>query len=346
VRALWVKSAHSVRSAEGFGSSGDAAAAFRESGSQLFCVVDALGHGPDAQKSADVAMATVRANCGRSLQEIFAACDRALVGLRGAVMSLIQQRDEGASFAGVGNVELFGPKGVSRPACVPGVLGRGFNIKQLRESRLPAETGHRWALASDGLRAREVPRALEHAAGLPPVQAAASLIELAGRTDDDASVLVMDFVEPIHQQSLTVRGRPDAVGAGLQVKAMAGGCGWDLREAEELSLLVIELCVNAARHGGGGVCHVTLDSDYAELVVEDQGPGLPAWVLERHADGRGIEDAPERSLEGGAQALRARENSGLGAGLDVARRLAKRLSLENLSPRGSRVFASRGRRLF
>jgi negative regulator of sigma-B (phosphoserine phosphatase) len=343
VKSLRVNGGVLIRSYEGLISCGDAAVIIKEGSSSLYCVVDGLGHGPDAELSATRAVATLRANAGRPLPELFGACDRALVGMRGAVMSVIRHSGATASFAGIGNVEIFGPKGVSRPITVAGVIGRG-QLRTVREFELPVVAGHRWVLATDGLRSKDLSRAMEVAALLPPTQAAAKLIEVAGRADDDCGVAVLDFSEPQYQESLTLRGRADAVGAGLHVKTMASAAGWPTQDAEELSLLIIELCGNAVRHAGGGVCHVALDAASVDVVVDDDGPGLPDWVLERHAKGSLIESAPERSVDGGAATLRARENSKLGAGLDSARRLAEVLTLQNRTPKGARVSASRTRR--
>ena len=105
---LRAKTGRAVRSYEGLNACGDAVLVLREQGAWLFCVVDGLGHGPDAEKSANRAIAAVRASSGLSLQEVFNAADRALVGQRGAVMSLLRQQGNAASFMGVGNVDVFG----------------------------------------------------------------------------------------------------------------------------------------------------------------------------------------------------------------------------------------------
>src|SRR5205807_2092638 len=95
------------------------------------------------------------------------------------------------TFAGVGNVELAGPPDVSRPPCMPGVLGSGR--LHLRPALLPVAPGLRWGLVSDGIRQRDLRAAWDFAAALSPDAAARYVIERASRSDDDASVLVLDF---------------------------------------------------------------------------------------------------------------------------------------------------------
>jgi anti-sigma regulatory factor (Ser/Thr protein kinase) len=122
------------------------------------------------------------------------------------------------------------------------------------------------------------------------------------------------------------------VGAGLTAQTLAKAAGWPGREAGEICLLVIELCTNADRHGGGGRCTVELGETECEVVVEDEGPGFPEALLARFAAGLPVEGS------GGAGGARTRRERGLGAGLDAARRLASQLTLEN-GERGARVRA-------
>jgi serine/threonine-protein kinase RsbT len=129
------------------------------------------------------------------------------------------------------------------------------------------------------------------------------------------------------RRSFALQGRASCVGAGLQAESLARASGWSVKEAGELSLLVIELCTNADRHAGGGKCTVEVSYSGCEVVVEDGGPGFPPELLARFASGLSVEDLlhpPGRRAE-----------RGLGAGLDSARRLATRLTLENRPGRGA-----------
>ena len=188
---LTILSGSACRSYEGLTSCGDAVLIASQGPVQLFALVDALGHGPDAARSADRAVAVLKQNPALPLQELFLACDQALVGMRGIVLSAVQVRSGAVSFSGVGNVELYGPPEVRRPPSVSGTLGRGFKV--FREYPLEGVMGQRWVLVSDGLRARDMSKAMVAVSGLEAGAAAQELLKLAARPDDDASVLVMDF---------------------------------------------------------------------------------------------------------------------------------------------------------
>ena len=182
-----------LRSAKGFVPCGDVTLEARHEHGVLLAVIDGLGHGPDAAESAHAAREAARRSAGQSLRRVFEGCDTALAGLRGAVMSAIAVRDGvGVRFAGIGNVELFGPPGVARPVCVAGMLGRG--LKVWREYPLEVVPGHRWVLASDGVRVRDAAKVIADAAKLSVTDAATQILQHAGRDEDDVGVLVVDFV--------------------------------------------------------------------------------------------------------------------------------------------------------
>lgn len=182
-----------VRSAHGFTACGDAVCSVVEPTWAFFAVVDALGHGPDAQISAHRVTAVLERAAGRDLAEVFALCDEALKGLRGAVMSAARVDARGVSFAGIGNVDLLGPLGAPLPASTPGIVGRG--IRRLRQHPLAVEPGQRWLLISDGVRRRDARTTSDAARHKDAQSAAEHVIEHASRLDDDASVLVIDFNE-------------------------------------------------------------------------------------------------------------------------------------------------------
>jgi anti-sigma regulatory factor (Ser/Thr protein kinase) len=124
--------------------------------------------------------------------------------------------------------------------------------------------------------------------------------------------------------------RGGCLGAGSAAAQHARRVGWTPIQSAELSLVVVELATNALRHGRDGMCTMTLDPVEARLLVYDKGPGYPAWVIERHRASARIEG-------GGPPTPR---NRGLGAGLDVVRRLVTELWLSNdESDGGARAFA-------
>lgn len=182
--------AHLVRPMVGLNSCGDAVVEAALGDWRLFAVIDALGHGPDAERSAVAASRAAAAAAGRPLETVFEAVHRALPGLRNVVMAALLVEGASLSYAGVGNIELFSPGGVSQPVSMAGTLGGGRY--RFRSFGLPLEVGQRWVLASDGVRAREADALLSKLRAAQPPVVAQQLLEQLGRPHDDASVLVID----------------------------------------------------------------------------------------------------------------------------------------------------------
>ena len=178
---------------EGLTSCGDAAVVAQAEGVQLFAGIDGLGHGPDAEKSALAVAQVVRDAAAAPLSEVFARAHGALAGLRGAVMSAIRLHDGVATFAGVGNVEVFGPEGCARPVSMPGTLGSGRY--RFREFPLSVSAGQRWVLASDGVHPKAMTAALKLFAQRPVAQAVVELVGLVGRSNDDVCAVLIELQE-------------------------------------------------------------------------------------------------------------------------------------------------------
>jgi anti-sigma regulatory factor (Ser/Thr protein kinase) len=318
---------------DGLNSCGDAAVIARCAAVQLFVVIDALGHGPDAEVSAHAAAAAVRANASGSLTQVFGAVHAALKGLRGVVMAAIREEGGTASFAGVGNVDIFGPAGVSRPISTAGILG-GARYR-LKEFALAA-AGQRWVLLSDGVRPRDVPALLGEFLKAPPQQVAEALVARAGREHDDACALVMDFggngvVSERADIEVAVASRLDAVAGALAARDMVKAAGMDELRAAELQLVVAELAGNAVCHAGSGVLRLRIDGSWVEISVEDRGSGFSPAVLQDagRSDHLGV-----NGVRPPADGVRS-----FGSGLACARRLSQTLTLENLPGGGARVCA-------
>ncbi|MFZ5445667.1 MAG: SpoIIE family protein phosphatase [Myxococcota bacterium] len=188
--ALRFHTAARLRPMEGLVACGDAVVDVSRDGWHLVAVIDALGHGPDAQTSAQAALAAARASAGAPLEVVFGAVHRSLARLRGVVMSALLLEREAVSFAGVGNVELFAPEGVSRPVSMAGTLGGG--AYRFRSFPVQMAPGQRWALVSDGIRAREGLSLFATLRAVAAEQAAAAMVERASRPHDDAAVLIID----------------------------------------------------------------------------------------------------------------------------------------------------------
>ena len=190
---LRVKSALKVRPYPGFTSCGDAGLRLDSDGVSAFVLVDALGHGPDAAKSAQTVAESLRALGPVPLRSLFSRADAALAGLREVVMAAIRVEGDQAVFAGIGNIEIFGPESAHRPASMVGRLGRG--LKRFREESLSLSPGDRWAIVTDGVRYREMKRAFAATSALPLEDAASQLLEQLARPDDDASIFLLEFQE-------------------------------------------------------------------------------------------------------------------------------------------------------
>ena len=75
-------------------------------GSTLVGVIDGLGHGPEAQVAADVAAGTIRRCAEEPLDELMRSCHQAMIGTRGAAITLLGVADGGRlDWLAVGNVE-------------------------------------------------------------------------------------------------------------------------------------------------------------------------------------------------------------------------------------------------
>lgn len=178
---------------EGLVACGDAVVDVSAERWHLLAVIDALGHGPDAELSAHAARRAAEESAGQPLSEVFNAVHRALPKMRGVVMSAVLLEGETATFAGVGNVELFAPEGISRPMAMAGTLGGA--AFRFRSFSLPLEAGQRWALASDGIKAREGSALFAKHRASPAKDVAELMVEQAGRPHDDVAVLIIDVEE-------------------------------------------------------------------------------------------------------------------------------------------------------
>ncbi|MDX2015492.1 MAG: hypothetical protein SFW67_35195 [Myxococcaceae bacterium] len=179
-----------VRPMAGLSSCGDAVVEAQAPGWHFIAVIDALGHGPDAEESARAAEVAIRASAGQALETVFDAVHRSLVRRRGVVMAGVLAQAASFSFAGVGNVEIFTPPDVNRPVSMTGTLGGA--AYRFRAFDLPLRHGQRWVLASDGINARAAVALITQLGRKPAVAVADALMKDAGRETDDASLVVID----------------------------------------------------------------------------------------------------------------------------------------------------------
>jgi len=117
-------------------------------------VIDGAGHGPQAALASQIARESLEASADRPLVESLKMCHEVLLGTRGAVISLLQVKENSIEFAGVGNVEgrLFGAERVVYFAPDRGLLGVMVPAVRPQEMQLPP----RWSIVmfTDGVNQR------------------------------------------------------------------------------------------------------------------------------------------------------------------------------------------------
>jgi hypothetical protein len=155
-------------------------------------VIDGLGHGPEAAKAAQTALALLATHPDLAADAAMRACHRALVGTRGAAVSIVDLDLQLGTLicAGVGNVDarLWQPGREQRLMIQRGIVGA--NIPTIRPTDL--SLGDKWCLLlhTDGVSDRF------DLASFPGFQADESqalvdaILDRHGRTTDDATVVL------------------------------------------------------------------------------------------------------------------------------------------------------------
>src|SRR3954452_16311076 len=122
----------------------------------LACVIDGLGHGPEAADAAEVCAATVRAHAEAGAKELLDACHEALTESRGVVMTAawFDLDRSTLSWAGVGNVDArlvrTGPELREEVALVfGGVLG--YRMPNVRPATMALARGDLLVMITDGI---------------------------------------------------------------------------------------------------------------------------------------------------------------------------------------------------
>ncbi len=149
-----------ARALPGQDTSGDASVAIDVDGrAALFGVVDGLGHGPDAASAAARATAVIGTHAEAAIDDLIAACHRAMASTRGAAMTLarIDFHADTLQWLGVGNVTAAlvwrTPGGVAATSfarVVGGIVGFRLPVG-LRPETVDMRPGHLLVMASDGI---------------------------------------------------------------------------------------------------------------------------------------------------------------------------------------------------
>lgn len=172
---------------------GDAFAVRDDDGVLSVLVSDGLGHGPLAALASQEAVRTFLAAPAGPPARLLEAVHRALVGTRGAAVSVVQPVGGVLRYAGLGNIagaQLGGdrPRGL---VSHPGIAGSGSPT--VRETTYPVEGGV-VVLHSDGVTSRMQPDRYPGLLAHCPLVVAGVLLRDYGVRRDDACVVVL----PLH----------------------------------------------------------------------------------------------------------------------------------------------------
>ena len=171
---------------------GDAWGHAWEDGQQLLMVADGLGHGPEAARASQAAVALVRPGSSFAPGPLLQLAHGALRGTRGAAVAVacLDEHTHELRFAGVGNISVSLHDGDAARHLVShnGIVGS--NVRRVQEFSMPLGDDAMLIMHSDGVGTRwDLARypglSLRH-----PALIAAVLYRDHGRERDDASVVV------------------------------------------------------------------------------------------------------------------------------------------------------------
>src|SRR3954452_3165051 len=175
--------------------SGDLAVFVPTAAGGLTCVIDGLGHGPEAADAAERCAGVVRAHAELPALELMKACHEALVETRGVVMTAawFDLERSTLSWAGVGNVDArlvrSGPDPREDVALVfGGVLG--YRMPNVRAATMPLERGDVLVMITDGIDAAISPALV---GGGAAQTMADRIFAMHGRGTDDALTIVVRY---------------------------------------------------------------------------------------------------------------------------------------------------------
>jgi serine phosphatase RsbU (regulator of sigma subunit) len=161
-------------------------------GSCRIALIDGLGHGPAAAAATLAAITALRSRPELAPADALRLCHQALIGTRGAVISLARLDTSHAklTYAGVGNVEarLWHSTEQQRPIAYRGIVG--VTMPKVRSFDL--ELGANWLLLlhTDGVRERFTLPDPADWVDLGPQLLAEEVLRRWGRPNDDAAVVI------------------------------------------------------------------------------------------------------------------------------------------------------------
>jgi negative regulator of sigma-B (phosphoserine phosphatase) len=175
--------------------SGDLAVFAPTAAGALACLIDGLGHGPEAADAAETCARVVQDNAEAPPQELLELCHGALLDSRGAVMTVawFDLERPALSWTGVGNVDArlvrAGPAPREEVALVfGGVLG--YRLPKIRPATMELGRGDVLVMITDGIDGAISPAL----AGGGAAQALADRIfAMHGKGNDDALAVVVRY---------------------------------------------------------------------------------------------------------------------------------------------------------
>jgi len=180
---------------DGEARSGDLAVFVPTASGALSCVIDGLGHGPEAAHAAELCADVVREHAEAPAKELMLACHERLVETRGVVMTVawFDLERSTVSWAGVGNVDArlvhSGPDLREDVALVfGGVLG--YRMPNVRAATMPLERGDVLVMITDGIEAAISPAL---SGGGAAQTLADRIFAMHGKGSDDALVVVIRY---------------------------------------------------------------------------------------------------------------------------------------------------------
>jgi negative regulator of sigma-B (phosphoserine phosphatase) len=180
---------------EGERRSGDLAVFSPTAAGALACLIDGLGHGPEAADAAETCARVVRDNAEAPPQELLELCHRALLDSRGAVMTAawFDLERRALSWTGVGNVDArlvrAGPGAREEVALVfGGVLG--YRLPKIRPATMELGRGDVLVMITDGIDGAISPALT---GGGTAQTLADRIFAMHGKGNDDALAVVVRY---------------------------------------------------------------------------------------------------------------------------------------------------------
>ena len=171
-------------------SSGDRGVVLPVPGGVLVAAIDGLGHGEEAGRAAEAAVAALADDPSQPVDELVRRCHARMRQTRGAVMTLASFVRGGMTWVGVGNVDGI----LVRSAGVDGVNTRGgivgFQLPALTPRRFDVAPGDTVVLATDGIR-YGFRMAVDRR---EPQEIADAILTGFAKSTDDARVVVARYI--------------------------------------------------------------------------------------------------------------------------------------------------------